>query len=86
MERHAAGREWSEGRLYSRLINGERGGYLGYAMWRRYLTLSHGYTASHKDGPVNHTAHELRHVRASLPVSPRARPTDLKHQPLHSLL
>ena len=42
VERHAAGRERSEGRLYSRLINGERGGYLGYAMWRRYLTLAHG--------------------------------------------
>jgi len=58
--RHAEGRERSEGRLYSRLINGERGGYLGYAMWRRYLALAHGYTASHKDGPVKYTAHELR--------------------------
>ncbi|HEX6520740.1 MAG TPA: hypothetical protein VF070_12135 [Streptosporangiaceae bacterium] len=47
VKRGAAGRETSEGRLYSRLINGERGGCLGYAMWRRYLTLAHGYTASH---------------------------------------
>src|SRR5271165_4315914 len=75
VERHAEGRELSEGRLYSRLINGERGGYLGYAMWRRSLTLAHGYTASHKDGPVKYTAHELRHVCASLQFSPRARPT-----------
>jgi integrase len=66
VERHAEGRELSEGMLYSRLINGERGGYLGYAMWRRYLTLAHGYTASHQDGPVKYTAHELRHVCASL--------------------
>jgi len=31
---HAAGkpRERSDGSLYSRLINGDRGGYLGYAM------------------------------------------------------
>ena len=66
VERRAARRERSEGRLYSRLINGERGGYLGYAMWRRYLTLAHGYTASHEDGLVNYTAHERRHVCASL--------------------
>jgi integrase len=38
-DRGAQGRERSDGRLYSRLINGERGGYLGYAMWRRYLKL-----------------------------------------------
>lgn len=38
-ENGAAGRVLSEGRLYSRLINGERGGYLGYALWRRYLKL-----------------------------------------------
>jgi integrase len=44
-ESGAAGRELSEGRLYSRLINGERGGYLGYAIWRRYLKLAH----SHRD-------------------------------------
>jgi hypothetical protein len=47
-ESGAAGRERSEGRLYAKLINGERGGYLGYAMWRRYLKLAHGYTAAHK--------------------------------------
>jgi integrase len=69
VERHAEGRERSEGRLYSRLINGEPGGYLGYAMWRRYLTLAHGYTAAHKNGPVKYTAHELRHVCASLLVA-----------------
>jgi hypothetical protein len=28
------------------LINGERGGYLGYAMWSRYLKLAQGYTAA----------------------------------------
>jgi hypothetical protein len=43
----AKGREISTGKLYSRLVNGERGGYLGYAMWRRYLKLAHGYTAAH---------------------------------------
>jgi integrase len=40
VERHAAGREQTEGRRYGRLNNGERGGYLGYAMWRRYLNLA----------------------------------------------
>jgi hypothetical protein len=58
----AAGRERSEGRLYTRLVNGERGGYLGYAMWRCYLKLAYGYTAAHKDVIVMYTAHELRHV------------------------
>jgi hypothetical protein len=48
----AAGRAHSGGRLYTKMINGERGGYLGYAMWRRYLKLAHGYTAAHKDGIV----------------------------------
>jgi hypothetical protein len=35
-------------------------------MWRRYLKLAHGYTAAHPDGIVSYTAHELRHVCASL--------------------
>jgi integrase len=76
VERGAAGRERSEGRLFSRLINGDRGGYLGYAMWRRYLALAHGYTASHRDGIVEYTAHELRHVCASLLIASGA--TDMQ--------
>jgi hypothetical protein len=43
-------------------VNGERGEYLGYAMWRRYLKLAHGFTAAHPDGIVKYTAHKLRHV------------------------
>ena len=81
--RHAVGRELSEGRLYSRLINGERGGYLGYAMWRRYLALAHGYTASHKDGPVKYTAHELRHVSASLLIASGATDMQVTNQMGH---
>lgn len=46
-DRGAPGRDQSEGRLYGRLINGDRGGYLGYATWRKYLKLAHGYTAAH---------------------------------------
>jgi integrase len=65
-ESGSAGRELSQGKLYARLINGERDGYLGYAMWRRYLKLAQGYTAAHQDGIVKYTAHELRHVCASL--------------------
>ena len=52
-ESGALGRERSEGRLYGRLINGERGGYLGYAMWRRYLKLAHEFTATDKDSIVS---------------------------------
>ena len=72
----AKGREISTGKLYSRLINGERGGYLGYAMWRRYLKLAHGFTAAHSDGIVQYTAHELRHVCASLLIASGA--TDMQ--------
>jgi integrase len=82
--RGAAGRERSEGRLYSMLINGERGGYLGYAMWRRYLALAHGYTASHKDGIVKYTAHELRHVCASLLIASGATDMQVANQMGHS--
>jgi hypothetical protein len=51
-DRGTQGRDRSGGQLYTRLINGDRGGYLGYAMWRRYLRLAHGYTAAHPDGTV----------------------------------
>ena len=40
IDRGAPGRETSNGQLYARLINGDRGGYLGYAMWRRYFKLA----------------------------------------------
>jgi integrase len=83
-ERHAEGRKRSDGRIYSRLINGERGGCLGYAMRRRYLALAHGYTAAHKDGPVKYTAHELRHVCASLLIASGATDTQGPAQMGHS--
>lgn len=83
-ESGAAGRERSEGELYGRLINGERGGYLGYAMWRRYLKLAHGYTAAHKDGIAKYTAHELRHVCASLLIASGATDMQVTNQMGHS--
>ena len=84
VERHAAGREQTEGRRYGRLINGERGGYLGYAMWRRYLNLARGYTAAHEDGMVAYSAHELRHVCASLLIASGASDMQVAHQMGHS--
>ncbi len=83
-ESSAAGRERSEGKLYGRLINGDRGGYLGYAMWRRYLKLAHDYTAAHKDGIVKYTAHELRHVCASLLIASGATDMQVTNQMGHS--
>ena len=83
-DRGAQGRERSDGRLYSRLINGERGGYLGYAMWRRYLKLAQGYTAAHPDGIVSYTAHELRHVCASLLIASGATDMQVTNQMGHS--
>jgi integrase len=68
-ERGAQGRERSDGKLYARLVNGDRGGYLGYATWRKYLKLAQGLTAAHQDGIVSYTAHELRHVCASLLIA-----------------
>jgi len=84
VDRGAAGREQSDGRLYARLINGDRGGYLGYATWRKYLSLAHGYTAAHQDGPVRYTAHELRHVCASLLIASGATDMQVAHQMGHS--
>ena len=77
-------RERSGGRLYSRLINGGRGGYLGYATWRKYLRLAQGFTAVHKDGAVTYTAHELRHVCASLLIASGASDIQIANQLGHS--
>jgi integrase len=84
LERGAAGREQSGGRQYSRLINGDRGGYLGYATWRKYLALAHGFTAAHRDGPITYTAHELRHVCASLMIASGATDMQVANQMGHS--
>lgn len=83
VEKGAPGREASGGKHYGRLINGDRGGYLGYATWRKYLRLAHGYTASHPDGMVT-TAHELRHVCASLLIASGASDTQVAGQMGHS--
>jgi integrase len=83
-ERGAPGRERSDGRLYGRLINGDRGGYLGYATWRKYLKFAQGYTAAHHDGIVSYTAHELRHVCASLLIASGASDVQVAHQMGHS--
>jgi integrase len=83
-DRGARGRDRSGGQLYTRLINGDRGGYLGYAMWRRYLRLAHGYTAAHPDGAVSYTAHELRHVCASLLIASGASDIQVARQMGHS--
>src|SRR6201996_5662347 len=84
VDKGARGREISTGKLFTRLVNGERGGYLGYAMWRRYLKLAHGYTAAHSDGMVNYTAHELRHVCASLLIASGATDMQVANQMGHS--
>jgi integrase len=84
MEAGAPSRKRSDGRLFSRLINGERGGYLGYATWRKYLALAHGFTAAHKDGAVTYTAHELRHVCASLMIASGASDIQVANQMGHS--
>jgi integrase len=80
----APGRERSDGTLYGRLINGDRGDYLGYATWRKYLKLAQGYTAAHPDGNVSYTAHKLRHVCASLLIASGASDIQVAHQMGHS--
>jgi integrase len=84
LARGAGGRERSGGQQYSRLINGDRGGFLGYAIWRRYLALAHGFTAAHEDGAVTYTAHELRHVCASLMIASGATDMQVANQMGHS--
>jgi integrase len=83
-DRGKPGRERSDGRLYGRLINGDRGGYLGYATWRKYLKFAQGYTAAHPDGIVSYTAHELRHVCASLLIASGATDMQVAYQMGHS--
>jgi integrase len=53
-------------------------------MWRRYLALVHGCTASRKDGPVKYTAHELRYVCASLLIASGATDMQVTNQMGHS--
>lgn len=84
LARGTEGRERGEERLYSRLINGDRGGFLGYATWRKYLGLAHGFTAAHRDGAVTYTAHELRHVCASLMIASGATDMQVANQMGHS--
>ena len=84
VERGDRGRERSDSRLFGRLINGDRGGYLGYATWRKYLKFAQGYTAAHPDGIVSYTAHELRHVCASLLIASGATDMQVAHQMGHS--
>jgi integrase len=84
VERGAPGGERSQDALYSRLINGDRGGYLGYATWRKYLRLAQGYTAAQPPGIVSYTAHELRHVCASLLIASGASDVQVAHQMGHS--
>lgn len=68
---------------FIRLVNGTRGGYLGYATWRKYLDYGHAYTAAHADGMVKYTAHELRHVCASLLIASGASDTQVCNQMGH---
>jgi integrase len=79
--RQAGKRARAEGR---RLINGDRGGYLGYATWRKFLALAHGFTAAPKDGLVEHTARELGHVCASLMIASGATGLQVAHPMGHS--
>jgi integrase len=83
VERGEEGRKRSDGELYSRLMNGDRGGYLSYSLWRRYLALAQGYTASHEDGMVKYTAHEFRHVCASLLIASGATDMQVANQMGH---
>jgi integrase len=83
-ERGVPGREKSNGQLYARLINGDRGGDLGCGMWRRYLKLAQGYTAAYPHGIVRYTAHELRHVCVSLLIASGASDMQVAHQMGHS--
>jgi integrase len=84
LQRGAQGRELSEGSLYGRLANGDRGGYLSYSVWSTYLRLARGFTAAHPDGAVTYTAHELRHVSASLLIASGASDMQICNQMGHS--
>jgi integrase len=84
LQRGAQGRELSNGELYGRHVNGDRGGYMSYSVWSRYLRMAHAYTAAHPDGAVTYTAHELRHVCASLLIASGATDMQICNQMGHS--
>lgn len=84
LQRGAQGRELSNGELYSRLVNGDRGGYMSYSVWSRYLRMARAYTAAHPDGAVTYTAHDLRHVCASLLIASGASDMEICAQMGHS--
>jgi integrase len=48
------------------------------------LALAHDFTAAHKDGAVTYTAHELRHVWASLMIASGATDMQVASQMGHS--
>ena len=50
----------------------------------KYLRLAHGYIAAQPDGIVRYTAHELRHVCASLLIASGASDMQVAHQMGHS--
>jgi hypothetical protein len=50
----------------------------------KYLKFAQGYTAAHPDGIVSYTAHELRHVCASLLIASGATDMQVAHQMGHS--
>jgi hypothetical protein len=74
--RGAPGREQSDGKMYGRLINGDRGSYLGYATWRKYLKLAAWRRSGSPEGlPVATSAYigaRLAPPRARLSSQPRA--------------
>lgn len=84
LQRGAQGRELSNGELYSRLVNGDRGGYMSYSVWRRYLTKAQAYTAAHPDGQVTYTAQDLRHLCASILIASGASDMQICNQMGHS--
>lgn len=83
VERARAGAARRPGR-FTRLVNGDRGGFLSYSVWRRRLAQAHALTAAHPDGKITYTAHDLRHVCAALLIASGLTDVQIAYQMGHA--
>ena len=83
VERARAGAARRPGR-FTRLVNGDRGGFMCYSVWRRRLAKAHALTAAHPDGKITYTAHDLRHVCAALLIASGLTDVQIAYQMGHA--
>jgi integrase len=78
-------KEWFATAPWARLANKlYYGGFSSYSTWTRHLREARKLTAEQSEGAVLYSAHQLRHVAASLLIAAAAKPLDVMVQMGHS--